>query len=66
MGPRWRGPFADARFRRLLAGQSLSTFGDTALYLMRRRPLLSWTNAPSAIPSRCTWSCLPSGARRTG
>ena len=23
----------DARFRRLLAGQSLSTFGDTALYL---------------------------------
>lgn len=28
-----RGPFADARFRRLLAGQSLSTFGDTALYL---------------------------------
>jgi MFS family permease len=30
---RWRGPFADPRFRRLLAGQSLSTFGDTALYL---------------------------------
>lgn len=28
-----RGPFADARFRRLLVGQSLSTFGDTALYL---------------------------------
>lgn len=28
-----RGPFADPRFRRLLAGQSLSTFGDTALYL---------------------------------
>jgi MFS family permease len=33
MSPCWRGPFADARFRRLLAGQSLSTFGDTALYL---------------------------------
>lgn len=31
--PRLRGPFADARFRRLVAGQSLSTFGDTALYL---------------------------------
>jgi len=31
--PRWRGPFADARFRRLLIGQSLSGFGDTALYL---------------------------------
>ena len=30
---RLRGPFADARFRRLLAGQSLSGFGDTALYL---------------------------------
>ncbi len=30
---RLRGPLADARFRRLLAGQSLSTFGDTALYL---------------------------------
>jgi MFS family permease len=30
---RLRGPFADARFRRLLIGQSLSTFGDTALYL---------------------------------
>jgi MFS family permease len=29
----WRGPFRDARFRRLLAGQSLSSFGDTALYL---------------------------------
>lgn len=28
-----RGPFADPRFRRLLAGQSLSSFGDTALYL---------------------------------
>jgi MFS family permease len=28
-----RGAFADARFRRLLIGQSLSTFGDTALYL---------------------------------
>lgn len=28
-----RGPFADARFRRLLIGESLSTFGDTALYL---------------------------------
>lgn len=28
-----RGPFADPRFRRLLIGQSLSTFGDTALYL---------------------------------
>jgi MFS family permease len=27
------GPFADPRFRRLLAGQSLSSFGDTALYL---------------------------------
>jgi MFS family permease len=29
----WRGPFADARFRRLLLGESTSTFGDTALYL---------------------------------
>ena len=28
-----RGPFADSRFRLLLAGQSLSSFGDTALYL---------------------------------
>ncbi len=28
-----RGPFTDPRFRRLLAGQTLSTFGDTALYL---------------------------------
>ncbi len=28
-----RGAFADGRFRRLLIGQSLSTFGDTALYL---------------------------------
>jgi MFS family permease len=28
-----KGPFADARFRRLLVGQSLSNFGDTALYL---------------------------------
>lgn len=28
------GPLADPRFRRLLAGQSLSSFGDTALYLM--------------------------------
>ena len=28
-----RGAFADRRFRRLLIGQSLSTFGDTALYL---------------------------------
>ncbi len=27
------GALADARFRRLLAGQSLSSFGDTALYL---------------------------------
>ena len=27
------GPFADPRFRRLLAGQSLSGFGDTALFL---------------------------------
>jgi MFS family permease len=27
------GAFADRRFRRLLAGQTLSTFGDTALYL---------------------------------
>jgi len=33
ISPSWRGPFADPRFRRLLAGQSLSTFGDTALYL---------------------------------
>jgi MFS family permease len=33
MSVSWRGPFADARFRRLAAGQSLSTFGDTALYL---------------------------------
>jgi MFS family permease len=31
--PFLRGPFADPRFRRLLAGQSLSSFGDTALYL---------------------------------
>lgn len=30
---RWHGPFADARFRRLLIGQSLSSFGDSALYL---------------------------------
>jgi MFS family permease len=30
---RLRGPFADPRFRRLLIGESLSTFGDTALYL---------------------------------
>ncbi|MDR2985280.1 MAG: MFS transporter [Nocardiopsaceae bacterium] len=28
-----RGAFADRRFRRLLIGESLSTFGDTALYL---------------------------------
>jgi len=28
------GPLRDPRFRRLLAGQSLSSFGDTALYLM--------------------------------
>ena len=28
------GPLSDPRFRRLIAGQSLSTFGDTALYLM--------------------------------
>ena len=28
-----RGAFADARFRRLLIGNTLSTFGDTALYL---------------------------------
>jgi len=28
-----RGAFADRRFRRLLIGNSLSTFGDTALYL---------------------------------
>ncbi len=28
-----RGPLADPRFRLLLAGQSLSSFGDTALYL---------------------------------
>lgn len=28
------GPLADRRFRRLLIGQSLSNFGDTALYLM--------------------------------
>lgn len=28
-----RGPFTDPQFRRLLAGQTLSTFGDTALYL---------------------------------
>ncbi|MHA6765252.1 MFS transporter [Streptacidiphilus sp. PAMC 29251] len=27
------GPLRDPRFRRLLAGQSLSSFGDTALYL---------------------------------
>jgi MFS family permease len=32
-GPIMNGAFADPRFRRLLAGQSLSTFGDTALYL---------------------------------
>jgi MFS family permease len=31
--PRLSGPFADPRFRKLLAGQLLSTFGDTALYL---------------------------------
>jgi MFS family permease len=86
--PRWRGPFADARFRRLLAGESLSGFGDTALYLtlgiwakalthsnaaagavflalglpallapvaghladrVRRRPLLLWANALTAV-----------------
>jgi MFS family permease len=86
--PRWRGPFADARFRRLLIGKSLSSFGDTALYLtlgiwakalthdnaaagavflalglpalfapaaghladrVRRRPLLLWTNALTAV-----------------
>jgi hypothetical protein len=28
-----RGAFADRRFRLLLIGNSLSTFGDTALYL---------------------------------
>jgi MFS family permease len=28
-----RGAFADRRFRRLLVGNTLSTFGDTALYL---------------------------------
>src|SRR5262245_40529244 len=28
-----RGAFADSRFRRLLVGNTLSTFGDTALYL---------------------------------
>jgi MFS family permease len=28
------GPLGDPRFRRLLAGQSLSSFGDTALYLV--------------------------------
>lgn len=28
-----RGAFADSRFRRLLIGNTLSTFGDTALYL---------------------------------
>ena len=28
------GPLRDPRFRRLLVGQSLSSFGDTALYLM--------------------------------
>jgi MFS family permease len=28
-----RGAFADPRFRRLLVGNTLSTFGDTALYL---------------------------------
>ncbi|HEX5190669.1 MAG TPA: MFS transporter [Streptosporangiaceae bacterium] len=28
-----RGALADRRFRRLLVGQSMSTFGDTALYL---------------------------------
>ncbi len=86
--PRWGGPFADARFRRLLIGRSLSSFGDTALYLtlgiwakalthdnaaagavflalglpalfaplaghladrVRRRPLLLWTNALTAV-----------------
>ena len=85
---RWHGPFADARFRRLLIGQSVSIFGDTALYLtlgiwakalthnnaaagavflalgipalfapaaghladrIRRRPLLLWTNALTAV-----------------
>jgi len=34
------GPFADPRFRRLLAGQSLSSFGDTALYLALGIPAL--------------------------
>ncbi|MBC3841195.1 MFS transporter [Streptacidiphilus sp. 4-A2] len=29
-----KGPLADPRFRRLLLGQSLSSFGDTALYLV--------------------------------
>ena len=33
MTPKLPGAFADPRFRRLLAGQSLSGFGDTALYL---------------------------------
>src|SRR6266705_3052316 len=36
-----RGPFADPRFRRLRAGQSLSSFGDTVLYLT----LGIWANA---------------------
>jgi hypothetical protein len=55
MSPRWRGPFADPRFRRLLAGQSLSTFGDAALYLT----LGIWAWAGSSCPHCCAGSGRP-------
>ena len=42
------GPLADPRFRRLLAGQALSSFGDAALYLMLGIWAKELTNSDSA------------------
>ncbi len=45
------GAFADGRFRRLLIGQSLSTFGDTALYLTLAIWAKSLTHSSAAAGS---------------
>jgi MFS family permease len=43
-----KGPLSSPRFRRLLIGQSLSSFGDTALYLMLGIWAKELTNSNSA------------------
>lgn len=65
IGLRPRGAFADARFRRLLIGQSLSTFGDTVLYLTLGiwAKALTTATLPRALSSSRS-ACLRCSPRR--